>query len=909
MVPQEGSFSPKPLTMQPPGPIFVAMGGLQSGGGTSAVAASAHAGCQRFRLTDPFLTRKTRKALAAHIGHPDISAGIPEARWMRAMTFESLVHSERFVSELLVKTIGQLGLPRPKAVRRVDCRGVVANTAKALAAAHLKATFAGEATMITALGVPYLHMEGESATAVRPDFAIVAPRSDRSRVVGSWLVMGDAKDYERIRSRIDDNRMLKGFLQVALGAESAASWSQLPKGMEVHRYGALAVPRNAFLQPEAVVEELDDHRAEVRGRADERIEEKKKLGDDRPAEDELPAYVRHLRATFDPASCASCNLFSYCRDELRSSGDPADVLVEIGVPPSMRPLVAGIVDGGGTTLAPAGVANQVTATVTGLPVWVAHARTDPCGLPGAIAVVIAKSDSAALGIHGIAVRISKGPWERRIFLEPQAPTARRGAMALIGKAIAEARDGKALPIHIIVPDRATADVLVSVADSVAGVELSRMRWQRDIDMGRPALTFDGTPATLADPITEHERLAVALLLEQDRSRALRTRTPIVDLREVLASHVMPGGPLIDAYRLDYLVRWASATDPVAHRKVSDEIEELVHTPGARLSNIESDAIHAAYKRRNLEPAAYRDLVEKALAYKTQAAERAMAVLDKLPVSVLREIYQVIEWQAQEVWWRRVSLQALDLVRFGRTTAFWRNVQVDLLAKDEDCALQLACVGDYSMAYDRALDAGRGELTLATVISLDPLRLVVASRRFEEGTIVIALHLNGEPLVERATTRMKIQAGSFKFSQVSAGPLVADEDPGLLWRPTVPLDLAVGDELILADATWFNGLQRTEHEFTVVRPPVDEWAAPKASCRPDSYATDPVNHRWCCRTHSVAEAETADYLAQQRTAGKMNPETWPPLVDEERFDVGVEEPPELADTTPPDNLTRDDLGDE
>jgi hypothetical protein len=40
------------------------MGGLQSGGGTSAVAASAHAGCERFRLTDPFITRKTRKALA-----------------------------------------------------------------------------------------------------------------------------------------------------------------------------------------------------------------------------------------------------------------------------------------------------------------------------------------------------------------------------------------------------------------------------------------------------------------------------------------------------------------------------------------------------------------------------------------------------------------------------------------------------------------------------------------------------------------------------------------------------------------------------------------------------------------------------------------------------------------------------
>src|SRR5690349_6529390 len=121
------------------------MGGLQSGGGTSAVAASAHAGCERFRMTDPFLTRKTRKALATHIGAPDVSAGIPEARWMRAMTFESLVHSENFVSELLTKTIGQLGLPRPDKVARSGCGNSVSATAKALADAHLKANFADTA--------------------------------------------------------------------------------------------------------------------------------------------------------------------------------------------------------------------------------------------------------------------------------------------------------------------------------------------------------------------------------------------------------------------------------------------------------------------------------------------------------------------------------------------------------------------------------------------------------------------------------------------------------------------------------------------------------------------------------------------------------------------------------------------
>src|SRR4051812_42916347 len=132
------------------------MGSLQSGGGTSAVAASAHAGCRRFRLTDPFLTRKTRKTLAAFLGAPDTTAGIPEARWVRAMTFERLVHDERFVSELLTKTIGQLDLPRPTVVARTTCNGSVEATAKALKDADLKASFTDTATMISGLGLPYV---------------------------------------------------------------------------------------------------------------------------------------------------------------------------------------------------------------------------------------------------------------------------------------------------------------------------------------------------------------------------------------------------------------------------------------------------------------------------------------------------------------------------------------------------------------------------------------------------------------------------------------------------------------------------------------------------------------------------------------------------------------------------------
>ena len=73
-----------------------------------------------------------------------------------------------------------------------------------------------------------------AATSVKPDFAVVAQRPaapGSGQSAGSWLVMGDAKDYERVRARIDDARMLKGFLQVALSAQAAQGWSRLPTGM------------------------------------------------------------------------------------------------------------------------------------------------------------------------------------------------------------------------------------------------------------------------------------------------------------------------------------------------------------------------------------------------------------------------------------------------------------------------------------------------------------------------------------------------------------------------------------------------------------------------------------------------------------------------------------------------------
>ena len=245
------------------------------GGGSSAVAASSLAACARFRGTDPIITGFSRRALAREVGFHDEFGGIPAARWMRAMTFERLVRDERFASEVATTSVGRLDLARPTAVVIANAHVNVDRTASLLESAHERALKDGAATMLYGLAVPFVGFEDERATDVKPDFAVVAPqRADGDdRPDRSWLIVGDAKDYERVRSRIDDTRLLKGFLQVALGAESAEHWSRLPEGMDVHDQGVLAVPRNSFLQPEALVEHLDDHRVEVRMRVEERRRE------------------------------------------------------------------------------------------------------------------------------------------------------------------------------------------------------------------------------------------------------------------------------------------------------------------------------------------------------------------------------------------------------------------------------------------------------------------------------------------------------------------------------------------------------------------------------------------------------------------------------------------------------------
>ena len=149
-------------------------------GASSAVAASTHAACVRFRGTDPLVTGLTRRTLADKLGHPDTSAGIPEARWMRAMTFERLVRDKTFASQTATTTVGALGLDRPTEVFVPNAKVNSGLTAQLLSEAHDRALADGAATLIHQLAVPFVGYEDTRATDVKPDFAVVAPKVDRS---------------------------------------------------------------------------------------------------------------------------------------------------------------------------------------------------------------------------------------------------------------------------------------------------------------------------------------------------------------------------------------------------------------------------------------------------------------------------------------------------------------------------------------------------------------------------------------------------------------------------------------------------------------------------------------------------------------------------------------------------------
>ena len=146
------------------------------GGGSSAVAASAHANCARFRSTDPLITGRTRRRLAKDLGFPDVGGTIPEARWMRAMTFERLVKDKQFASRVATTAVGAVRLDRPKEVVIADAHVNAEGTAALLRRAPTTEPSRDDAaTLIYGLAVPFVGYEDTRATDVKPDFAVVAP--------------------------------------------------------------------------------------------------------------------------------------------------------------------------------------------------------------------------------------------------------------------------------------------------------------------------------------------------------------------------------------------------------------------------------------------------------------------------------------------------------------------------------------------------------------------------------------------------------------------------------------------------------------------------------------------------------------------------------------------------------------
>ncbi len=895
---------------------------LALGGGTGAVAASAHAGCERFRGTDPMVTKQPRSEIAKAVGIPDIAAGIPQARWIRARTFENLIRNEAFASEIATKSVGFVDLPRPKSVAIVNAAEDVAATLIVLQKAVKDAIGSSIATLIHAPAVPYPGFDALEATAVHPDFVIVTTSESGDSAV---LIVGDAKDYERIRARIDDQRYLKGFLQVAFGAEAFARWVDLPADLTIAGRGVLAVPRNTFLQPTVVSEDLTDHRREVAFRLAERVEEAANLvwtGD-------AKTFVDHLTATFEPFSCTSCPLYGYCRDQLRSSSDPLDFLAELGIPKNQRAALVPLVDGTGDVSAdvPKSLVSRVHATISGVAIPTGQKRLDPVGLSGTVNVVLVKADSSSMATYGIGVQSTPDrPWEFSIFEQPQAEPTRRAVLFAIGRAIGEAMQSNTAragengpdPVHVVVPDLATADLLATMADSLAGVEISRLRWEHDESVGRQALTFDGNPATIPTPLKPEERLAVSFLLEEDRARAFSTRSAVVDIRTALSRLIIPGGPEVNFGLLDYLVGWAesSTESPVDARKFADDREQSGETPGAKLSKSMSDALSTALTGSDGKQSIprFRELAMEALEYRAETFNRAVGVLQNFPVSNLRDAHRRIEADAQVVWRRRMELQAYDLIRFSATPEYWRNTLVAVVERDATCATQLKVLADPTYAEERARNASVRELAVATVVSTDPLTIEVASRRLTAGSKAVLLHVNGVPEVEKPAITFTHFTGNVRVNGLATGPLVGEVDPEnprvLRWDPVVDVALTPGDTLVLAESEWFGEINKMK-SIKVERPSLDKNMAPGPDCSEESWLNNPDIHQYCCQPHVAREAGIADFLAQKRNDGELNPQVWPPIQDTDSFDVTAHgemtaEEVAVENLPVPEALTMDDL---
>jgi hypothetical protein len=453
---------------------------------------------------------------------------------------------------------------------------------------------------------------------------------------------------------------------------------------------------------------------------------------------------------------------------------------------------------------------------------------------------------------------------------------------------------------------------------LAGNEISRLRWQRDIEMGREPVTFDGAPANIPEALTHEQRLAVSFLLEDDRARAFSTRVTIVNLVSALNDLVVAGGPVSPAGRLDYTVAWVSSSrgNPIDYKTLLEQVDSSLHTPGALLSQKQSDQIHTSYLAKKLGKASsanYQDLVNDELLAKQAVFDLAISELQQISISNLREAIISMEADAQKIWYRRWKLQAFDLVRFGLTSRWWRNSLVPVVDADQRCIAQMNAVLNPMAADAQAKSAGNRDLTIAKVVALEPLTLSVSSRRFKNETKAFVLHRNGIAEVESRDVLVKQLKGQIKVTGLVKGQLLQVDDLPVghfLFDSIDETDLALGDYLVLAADDWLGDGTKGDG-MRIEKPAFDAQQAPKESCDEGSYVLYPEEHKYCCRPHLSTEAETSDWIASKRDAGEMNPQVWPPVIDAEAFDqLSPSDPTDqtikVDPTNPPDGITEDDL---
>ena len=207
------------------------------------------------------------------------------------------------------------------------------------------------------------------------------------------------------------------------------------------------------------------------------------------------------------------------------------------------------------------------------------------------------------------------------------------------------------PVHLVVPDKMTADVLASIADNLAGLELSRLRWARDKEMGRPQLTWNGEPATIPAKLSETDRTAVSFLLEEDRARAFTLRSPD---RQRPAGARAPSGDR----RAGRSTHSASTTSSPGSSPGRDRPPSSVGrdrgprahprcAPHQPMSNDIHEALSGPKNRKGGrtgagDPVKYDALVRAELRYKCAVLDATVTALADLPDSRLREVHRAIE---------------------------------------------------------------------------------------------------------------------------------------------------------------------------------------------------------------------------------------------------------------------------